>query len=417
MAANADGGGEQQLAARKPPDFFSGAPAWSPDGGVIVCGVRTTASSTPATVVEVPAGGGAERPLTSHRWGDIGRVLWLRDGSGLVLSAEPELTSQGMQLWHLSYPEGAVRRITNDLNAYGTFSLGLTADDNTLVTVQTEVIAQICVTAPHEDENRARKLSDRKYEGKFGLAWTPDGKIVYSTQVGHSQNFWLMNADGTGNKQLTADASAKQDVAVSPDGRYLVFQSNRAGTWSLWRTDADGGNPKQLTNGDDKQPAFSPDGRWVVFVSTWSGKWTLWKVGIEGGAPIQITDSASGLPAVSPDGKLIAYLYPDEQARYPHRVALIPFEGGQPVKRFDLPSVAPGSGLRWTPDGRALLYVDTRNNVSNVWSQPVDGGKPVQLTNFKTLGIDAYDLSPDGRHLVCSRWTSNSDVVLVKDFR
>jgi hypothetical protein len=51
------------------------------------------------------------------------------------------------------------------------------------------------------------------------------------------------------------------------------------------------------------------------------------------------------------------------------------------------------------------------------WSQPIDGGKPVQLTNFKTLGIDTYDLSADGRQIACSRWRSNSDVVLIKDFR
>ncbi len=61
--------------------------------------------------------------------------------------------------------------------------------------------------------------------------------------------------------------------------------------------------------------------------------------------------------------------------------------------------------------------MDIRNNVANIWSRPVDGGKPVQLTNFKMLGIDTYDLSRDGRQLVCSRWTSNSDVVLIKDFR
>jgi Tol biopolymer transport system component len=75
------------------------------------------------------------------------------------------------------------------------------------------------------------------------------------------------------------------------------------------------------------------------------------------------------------------------------------------------------AGLRWTPDGRALTYVDTTDGVSNIWSLPLDGGKPVQLTNFKTDQIFWFNFSRDGKQLVLSRGTETSDVVLIRNFR
>ncbi len=55
--------------------------------------------------------------------------------------------------------------------------------------------------------------------------------------------------------------------------------------------------------------------------------------------------------------------------------------------------------------------------ISNIWSQPLDGGAPKQLTDFKTDRIFAFDWSRDGKQLAVSRGTVTSDVVLIKDFR
>jgi Tol biopolymer transport system component len=75
------------------------------------------------------------------------------------------------------------------------------------------------------------------------------------------------------------------------------------------------------------------------------------------------------------------------------------------------------SGLRWTVDGRALTYVLTAGDVSNVWSQPVSGGPAKQLTSFKSSRIFSFDWSPDGEQLILSRGTATSDVVLISNFR
>lgn len=225
----------------------------------------------------------------------------------------------------------------------------------------------------------------------------------------------MMDADGGNKRQLTHDGYNFRP-SVSPDGRSIVFHSIRAGKYNIWRMDIDGSNPKQLTDGKfNNNPHLSPDGRWVVFQSWDSGVPSLWKVPIEGGDPVQLNDTRSNLPVISPDGKQIACFYWDEQANPPHGVMIFPFEGGQPTKRFNIPSTSDGFVLHWTPDGRALLYID--NRLSNIWSQPVDGGKPSQLTNFQGDQIFNFAWSHDGKGLALARGRVAEDVVLITDLR
>jgi hypothetical protein len=64
------------------------------------------------------------RPIGSEKWASVGRLIWLGDGSGLIMTAQPEFSSIGTQVWFLPYPGGPAQRITNDLNGYGEVSLG-----------------------------------------------------------------------------------------------------------------------------------------------------------------------------------------------------------------------------------------------------------------------------------------------------
>jgi Tol biopolymer transport system component len=178
--------------------------------------------------------------------------------------------------------------------------------------------------------------------------------------------------------------------------------------------DIDGSNVRQLTNGSyASNPAFSPDGRWVIYSTMGGTQQNLWKIPIDGGEPIQLVDKLAMAPTVSPDGKLIACYYWDEKLDSQLGIALFPIEGGEPVKTFNLPAHT----VRWTRDGSALTYVDSRSGVSNLWSQPIDGGKPVQLTDFKSDLIFAFEWSRDGRQLACARGVATSDVVLFSDFQ
>lgn len=158
IVSNADGTGEQKLVTRKLTDFGFGGwpwPSWSPDGETIGFAHRIAALRKYANVFAVRVKDGAETQITSQNWSAIGAVAWLANGSGLIVTADAE-RGASQQLWHVSYPGGEARRVTNDTNNYR--GLSLTADSSALVTVQTEQVSDIWIV-PNGDANRAKQLT------------------------------------------------------------------------------------------------------------------------------------------------------------------------------------------------------------------------------------------------------------------
>lgn len=416
MTANADGTGEQKVATRAFPDFFLSGAAWSPDGKTIACPFGSFDGGYHRSVAIIQIADSTQKPLTSHRWYNAERVAWLSDGSGVVTTAQEQAGSPH-QIWQISYPEGEAQTITNDLNTY--HNVSLTADSSALIAALSDLTSNIWV-APTGEWTGARQLTSGKENGgpDGSMTWTPDGKIVYRSLAGGNPDIWVMDADGHNQKQLTDDAFSERSPSVTPDGRYIVFDSYRSGTLQLWRIDIDGSNLKQLTTGIGAfAPSCSSDGKWVVFGSFGASGFIIWKVSIDGGEPVLVTNKYASNPAVSPDGKLIACYFLDQQTRVT-KIALLPFEGGDPVKLFDLPQTASrGESVHWTPDGRAVTYINTRGIVSNIWLQPIDGSPTKQLTDFKTDRVFSFDWSHDGKQLVLSRGTINSDVVLISNFK
>jgi serine/threonine protein kinase len=402
MIANIDGSGEQKLASRKEPDAFKGGLAWSPNGKVILCGTGEVQMS----VIEVEVENGAQRTVTSQNWNEIRALAWLSDGSGLLMLAS-EKGSLSAQVWQLSYPDGVVRRITNDFGDYA--GLSLTADSRMLVSVQEGRDAHLWLVTDNKTAS-SKQLTSRA-ENYFGISWTPEGKMVYASDASGNWDVWSRASTGGEAKQLTVNASVNLLPSVSPDGRYIAFTSTRSGAANIWKMDIDGGNSKQLTHGQfDINATWSPDGKWLVYVHEDSGLPTLWKVPADGGDAVMLVDKPAGNPVYSPDGKLIACSYGNG------KVAIIPSQGGDPVKVFDIPTpfiIEPG--FQWTPDGSALTYVDTQERVSNIWSQPLDNGSPKKLTNFTSEEIISFAWSSDGKQLALARGVETGDVVLISD--
>lgn len=420
--SNADGAGEQQLVTHRQRDLYppgisrAWGPSWSPDGEMIAYALRSEEGSASYwNVMTIRVNDHSEQQITHQQWRSVGQLAWLSDGSGLIVAASDKESYPSQQIWHVSYPHGQVRRITNDTNDYG--GISLTSDSNALGTVQTQQNSNIWI-APGGDASLATQITSNNSDGLSGVAWTPDGKIVYTSRTRSLVNIWIVNKDGTSQNQLTADARASIGPSVSPDGRYIVFASNRTGNYGAWRMEIDGSNPTQFTGIANAQSAeITPDGQWVVYSGTEAGVGNLWKVAIDGGNPIRLTDYSSNRPAVSPDGKQIAFRFVDEQATPKRqRFALMAVEGGQRTRAFDLPQPLEQI-VHWTSDGHALTYVDTRDGISNIWSYPIDGGAPKQLTSFRTDQIFSHAWSRDGKQLAVARGSIASDVVLIGGFR
>jgi serine/threonine protein kinase/Tol biopolymer transport system component len=423
VIANIDGSGERNLAVKNSPQrftpiFFTG-PSWSPDGKIIAATVSTVGGRT--KVIGFSIADGSEKELTSESWQFAGRVEWLGDMSGVVLVAGDSPASS--MLWIVNYPDGRTRRVTNDLNAYR--SIALTDDGKKLVSVQSLGLVNLWVV-PDGDVSKATRSSTGNVSSFFSLtgsnvSWTPDGRIVYVSNEGGSAGIWITDREGSNRRQLTSNNGTNVSPAVSADGRYVVFGLWEDGKKSLWRINLDGSNPVKLTPGlADAFPSISPDSRWVVYTTYEGAKPTLWKVSIDGGTPVQITDHVAIVASISPDGKYIAYLYPESSDPFApgNRVAIMPFDGGPNINTFEVPaSGIVTTVIQWAPDGKSVLYSVNANNVSNIWSQSIEGGPPKQVTDFKELLITGFSWSRDGKQLACTRGTLVRDAVLITDLK
>jgi serine/threonine protein kinase len=420
IIVNADGTNERTLAQLSGSDWFSlNGPSWSPDGKLIACGTGSTTGGRKMTVSAISVDGRAIKPLTPPQWSGVNRVAWFADGNGLVFLASPPLTSD-RQIWHLSYPSGAVRRITNDLNRYGDASLGITADSSMLVSMQATTVADIWLTASNApSQTRQITFRNQQQNGARGISSVADGRIVYGSYASGNADIWIMNGDGTNQKQLTDHLQADENPVVSPDGRYVVFQSLRTGNWTIWRMDLDGGNLKQLTTGDnDNDPSITPDGQWVIYCDREDKQTTIWKVSIEGGVPIRVAATSQAMsPSVSPDGKQLAYIEVTQKAKLPFQLVVVSFETGAQLKTVDIPVLASDRLLRWSPDGRDLVYLGRATGVGlvSVWRQPLAGGPPTPILDFKPDSIFSFAYSRDGKELLLSRGNLTRDAVLIND--
>jgi serine/threonine protein kinase/Tol biopolymer transport system component len=418
LIANLDGSNERELARRTIPDSFSiEGPDWSPDGQTIACPVANFGNGVNQNVVVVNVADGTSRELTLAQWPAIGRVAWTADGRGILMAAR-EPAALGRQVWLINYPDGKVSRVTNDLNDYR--GVTLSADGSIVAAVQINQISNLWVV-PTGEPRRTRQITFGSgiNEGTQGIAWARDGHIVYSSNASGKYDLWKINADGTQPRQLTLEGNNNSFPSVSGDGRYIVFNSDRSGTVSVWRMDSDGGNPKQLTFGQldlDPRCAYVGSQNWVVFSSIKTGKRTLWKVPIEGGEPVQMLDGVSEYPVVSPDGTLIACSYVDEKTGPTARFAIIPFSGGPPVNVFDI-ATTPWRLVRWSADSAAVTYVITAGGAANIWNRPAMGGNPRQMTDFGSNQIFGFDWSPDGKWLACARGLETREIVLISSFR
>ncbi len=410
-------GEERQLALRRKPDFFTPVgPAWSPDGKFIACAIGTLSGKRVADLFLISVENGTQKQISTQPWRNIDRLAWLSDNSGLIAPAVVPNGQEGGQIFFFPSAGGKAFRITNDLNDYGGVSLA--ADSKTLATMQFDVRRNIWIV-PDGDTSNARSLTENLPDSYRFISWTPDQKIIYTSTMSGSRTIWVMDSDGSNRKQLTSSSSEDVQPIVTRDGRYIVFSSNRnpSGAYNIWRMNIDGTNLIQLTNGsDESQPDCTPDSAWILYVSGGMDsdfeQRTVWKVSINGGEPVKLTTYPSNRPDVAPDGKQFACWYKQDKSTS-WKVGLVPIEGGQPTKVFELTQNSP---LQWTPDGNALSYVKTEAAVSNIWSQPLNGEPPKQITKFTTEQILFFDWSGDNQ-LVCSRNLTVRNAVLLHNFR
>lgn len=341
---------------------------------------------------------------------EIGRPVWLPGGNELVVSHyEPRY--HRAQLWTISFPGGNARRFTNDLTRYSP-GLDITHDGRTLAAVVSTTVSNVWV-APSTEPLKAQQITSSG-PPMFDVVQSADGKILSASGDGE---LWTMNFGGS---QRMSFGDVRNAGWVTPCGRYVFFLSYEPGGAVLTRVEADGSYPTPMTRGNLWSPACSQDSRFVFYVN-FDEPQRIWRISVEGGASTEVAEVLGDGICVrlspSPDGKFLAYPYDQYNATSTPgwHLAVIPANGGAPVKTFDVPG---GIGeLRWSPDGEKLQYLLTRAGATNIWEQPLSGEQPRQLTKFTSGLIFGFSWSPDHTHLLLTKGSVSRDVVLLSNLR
>jgi Tol biopolymer transport system component len=409
VVADADGGRERVLNTRRPPRMFislfntglpATRPAWLLDGrAVAVAGF--TAEMMQVAVVDADTG--AELRVLEPYGGRYGLAWW--DTGSLVMSHYTPALGGPVQLWWVSYPDGAVARLTNDLSSY--VGVDLDTARNSLVTSRSETRAAIWVgdgAATNAIEVVAPSVSGG--EPAMTVAWAGERLLYDSLRNGRPVVTSVLPGAGA-PIEIASEAGLP---AATSDGKTMVFRKSD-GT-GLLVAEADGRQARQLVSGESAYPILTRDDRSVIFVSRRGGVSSPWIVPLEGGEPREIVKAfaGSGSVDVSPDGRRIVFLSSEAQNQF--SFAICDFPDCRRRIRLALPVNFRPPTARWTPDGRSIAYLDT--NQVNIWTQPLDGGPPRQLTRFTDRTIASFAWSRNGRRLAIARTTTTNDIVLFR---
>lgn len=295
-----------------------------------------------------------------------------------------------------------------------------------------------------------------------GISRSADGaQLAYSTFKTYS-NIWSLPIPRAGAvsiasaREVTSGYQTIEMLDISPDGRFLVFDSDRDGNPEIYRMSSAGGEPLRLTTdaAGDFGPAWSPDGKEIVFHSLRAGSRDLYTMLADGtGLTRRTTWPAHELDARwSPDGTMLAYESFTDTTNAQPSFGILPLDGGEgSVKLLDFPGdfiaweptgsrltyhsadgmrVVPSSGGTsrllvdnaadggiaslgiWSPDGATYYYLTRRPTGWEIRAIPGEGGASRTVVRFDDPARQPtrYGFSTDGRHFYLTLGSNESDI-------
>jgi serine/threonine protein kinase/Tol biopolymer transport system component len=415
VVANIDGSNARPIVTKHAPEAFVpsffAAPSWSPDGAHIAAAVKDNRSGAWVLTTIDTASGTEQRFDGAYVF--AGATRWLPDGTGVLFvgrGADRSGSEGGGQIFLQPYPSGPLRRTTNDVMQYRNVSLS--KDGRSLLSVGNEVGGRLYVQPV--DGGEATTVAAERYDGAFGIDWSPDGSnIVFTRIVNNTSQIWMMARDGTGAHPLVNDGPVRYPV-LTRDNQSLVFIGSRGEQTGLWRSGRDGSNPQLIAPvADAADVAVSPDSRTLYFTSALNGTASTYRVPITGGTPVEAIPRMIS-PTVSPDGQLLAGVWMEHPGGAGTLAVLT--TDGRPVDVFrDFAARSNGASIVFTSDGKHLLFTSAER--MNIWTHALGASTAAKITNFSDMWVNRFALSPDGKWIAMSRGSGVRDAFLIRNFR
>lgn len=431
-------------------------PRWSPDGKLIAA-IYMPESRKPNLLVFDAVESGKQQQVGNWEGPVMDSVAWLGE-TGLVVAGAP--APGPIQLWHVAFPGGQKRRLTNDISDYAFVS---TSTDGKTITVRRTQRTSEIWEVPVDGSPADMKQRTQGKESISSLMAAANGSLVFSAPQENSMILWAMKPDGSrtfispkgttvlthrlvrgadvtaftaygpdlvgnihrvdvdGNnpKQLTS-GTGEMLVDVTPDGRHVVYNTPQA-TRTLQVLPIDGsGKPRTLATDYINQLLFSRDGKLVSYNRLDSSQQQVASsrvvLNFADGAPVATLPQRTGYQFM-PDGTSMTYVQPRSPAAKPPvtlaTVFKVPVTGGDPQKLFDLPD-ARLDLIRWADDKTAVISAfSLKSPVHNLWRWTVGSAKPVPLTSFPSGLIFEFAISHDGKMIYFTQGANNRDIIKI----
>jgi Tol biopolymer transport system component/DNA-binding winged helix-turn-helix (wHTH) protein len=394
-------------------------PAWSPDGRYIA--FERQQGTRFAVYLTSPIGG-PERQLTdwltTRSTVTFSPPSWSPDGQSLVAAAlEPDAKTSHIAL--IPIGPGERRWLLSSAVSAGRYAYPTIARDGNALAYELCDANEVCnvnvieLGRDYIPKGQPRALTQDGHLAR-GLTWMPDGRaLIYAD--GLRSRLHRIPLSGASSQRLELARTGAMFPAVSRQGDGLAFVQKAGDDFHLWRFAAGGAAaPEGFLRSTvmERAPHFSPDGKKIVFRSDRAGGGAqLWVANHDGSSPTPLTEPtgrAQGDPRWSPDGRWILY---GEQRDDGHRdIFVIDAAGGSPRR-----ITADAGHGNWSHDGRWIYFGSTQTGRFEIWRLPFAlSSKAEQVTT--TGGFAAFE-SQDGQTLFYTRTNALDGPVFARSMR
>jgi Tol biopolymer transport system component/DNA-binding winged helix-turn-helix (wHTH) protein len=387
-------------------------PAFSPDGSTVAF-IRGISAGVVEDLYVVPTAGGAPKRLTFDNAWIFGPPTWTPDGRDIVFSS---MRGGPASLWRISASGGTPQRVPG-AGVIAAFP-SISPKGNQLVYQQMDFRNNI-FRLNLQDERHSQVPPTLVISEKGNNSrphFSPNGKRVVfeSDRLGYAE-IWACDSDGSNCGQLTSLRGTAGAARWSPDGQYIAFEFRPKEHSEIYLLEVGTGVPRLLATlpgADNGGPNWSRDGKWIYFYSDrGGGPFQLWKIQRNGETPIQVTKNGGVFAAESADGRFLYYSKYESPG-----IWKMPLNGGQEVHILDQP--AGDKWWDWALARTGIFFLSSSSRMKpGVYFFDFATGKKISLAIADELYCGVA-VSPDGGSvLYIQRQVQESSIMLVKNFR
>ena len=390
------------------PGLHNHFPAWSPDGRWIYF-VHGTPDTKEMDLWRIdPTGGNPER--LTQRNTDIAYPTPV--GNRTVFYVARDEDGSGPWLWAFNLKRKDSRRASVGLEQYT--SVEASADGRKLVATISNPVAGLW-SVPIL--NRLAEEGDVKpFTVPTVRALAPrfsGSSLFYLSSLGTGDGLWRLRDGKVTEIWKGGDGALLETPAVSPDGGRVAIVLRRSGKHQLHVLSSDGAELQPIAEGMVPQGSscWSPDGRWILTGGSDAAGPGLFKIPLDGGSLIRLVNGPALNPVWSPDGSLIVYAGTNVRTFAP-LLAVRP--DGTSVKLPEIILRRLGERVRFSPDGKSLIYMQGLLVSQDFWLLDLASMKPRPLTRLQNRAtMRTFDVTSDGKQIVFDRLRENSQVVMI----